>query len=62
MVNGEGPELRDVVGKRVEVEVWRVQRRELGEPRGFAIPAMESFPGPGVSRAGWPRTSVRRSC
>lgn len=61
MVSNEGPELGDMAEKRVEVEVQTVQRRELGEPRGFAVLAAKSFPGPGLSGAGWPRSSARRS-
>lgn len=61
MVSNEGHELRDTAGKKVEVETWRVQRRELEEPRRFAISSTESFPGQGLSSARWPRSSARRT-
>lgn len=58
LLNDEGPELRDMAGEMLEVEVWR----ELKELMRFIILAAESFPGSGLSRAGWPRISARRIC
>lgn len=48
MVSHEGPALRDMAGKRVDVEVQTVEEGAVGA-QGFVIVAAKSFPGPGLS-------------